>query len=181
LVNESRELFVHMLCELYDAERRFALGLQEMIRHATDVRLQGALNEQAGRTERYLGLLEQVFRDVLGREPERELSEQARGLLLGAQTNVEGARLGAIRDYMINDALLKIEGFEAAAFNSLRLIAERSGHAAAVPILEESGADDRRDTAGESLRHLAGKIHQSEHPGFIQRLTGQDFTGSGRS
>lgn len=175
-VRHSRELFSHLLREFYDAERRFSLGLEEMLRHAADVRLQGALDAQLARTGRNLGLLERLFREVLGGEPEGSICEPARGILLGARSNVEGSRLGAVRDYLINRSLLEIQSFEELSFSALRLAARPAGYEVAELILGDVGATEEVRAARESLHHLSEKIRQTEHPGFIQRLTGQDYT-----
>ncbi len=41
----TQGLFLHELCELYDAEHRFVEGQQEMAQEATDGKLESAIRE----------------------------------------------------------------------------------------------------------------------------------------
>lgn len=75
-INNAQELFLHDLCELYDAKHRFVEGQQEMAENATNGDLKGAIQTHIDQTQQHARNLEQVF-EALGQQPQRMTNEVA--------------------------------------------------------------------------------------------------------
>jgi ferritin-like metal-binding protein YciE len=63
-IANAQELFVHELGEVYDAEHRFIEGQQEMVEHATDQDLKGAIQEHLEQTRQHAVNVERVFAEL---------------------------------------------------------------------------------------------------------------------
>ncbi|MBV9452616.1 MAG: DUF892 family protein [Rubrobacter sp.] len=61
------------------------------------------------------GYLEQVF-EQLGQQSQRQTNEVAQGLVRKARQNMQEAENEAIRDCVINAAVIKAEHFEIASY-----------------------------------------------------------------
>ena len=61
-LTNANEVFLHDLCDIYDAEHRFLEGQQEMAQKATDQNLLGAIQKHIGQTRQQIRNLEQVLR-----------------------------------------------------------------------------------------------------------------------
>src|SRR5918911_2028717 len=110
-IADVRELFVHELGDIYDAEHRFLEGQREMAEEATDPDLAQAIRQHIEQTEQHIRNLEGVY-DRLGQEPERANSGVAQELVNKAQEDLQEAQSEAIRDCAINAAIMRVEYFE---------------------------------------------------------------------
>jgi len=61
-LTNANEVFLHDLCDIYDAEHRFLEGQQEMAQKATDQNLLGAIQKHIEQTRQQIRNLEQVLR-----------------------------------------------------------------------------------------------------------------------
>jgi len=175
-IANTRELLLHELCELYDAEHRFLEGQVQMVHSATDPELQRSIENHIHQTRQHIRNLEQFFRE-LGQEPRRETNEAARGLVSEAQEGIEEARSDALRDCVIDAAVIKVEHFEMASYRGLvagaRIAMEQS---MVVDNLletnlrqEEETARTAEQSAGELLQK-AMQAEQSEEEGLVDKL-----------
>ena len=170
-----RELFVHELAELYDAEHRFLDGQVKMVHRATDHDLQRAIESHIAQTRQHIGNLEQFFTE-LGREPHREANEVARGLVSEAEQGMQEARSDALRDCLIDAAVIKVEHFEMGSYRGLitgaRLV---MGQSVAVGLLEanlrqeEEAARTAERSAGELLEK-AMRAEAPEQEGLVDKI-----------
>jgi ferritin-like metal-binding protein YciE len=172
-----RELFVHELCELYDAERRFLQGQVEMVHRATDNDLQRAIRNHIVQTRQHIGNLEQFFRE-LGQEPRRETNEVAQGLVSEAQEGIQEAQSDALRDCLINAAVIKVEHFEIGSYRSLITGARlMMGQSIVVDDLLETNLRQEEETAqiaeqsAEELLQEATRAEHLEGEGLLDKLT----------
>jgi ferritin-like metal-binding protein YciE len=117
-IASTQDLFLHELCEVYDAEHRFVEGQQEMIEHATDQSLTSAIQEHLEQTRQHAVNVERVFA-VLGEEPRRETNEVAQGLVSEAQEGIQEAQSDTLCDCAIVSAVIKVEHFEMGSYRSL--------------------------------------------------------------
>lgn len=175
-IGNTRELLVHELCELYDAEHRFLDGQVRMVHSATDSGLQSAIENHIYQTRQHIRNLERFFGE-LGREPRRETNEAARGLVNEAREGIEEARSDALRDCVINTAVVKAEHFEIGSYRALiagaRLIV---GQSMVVDNLlqtslrqEEETAHTAKQSAGELLRK-ALRAERAEEEGLVDKV-----------
>ncbi len=162
-----RELLIHELGEIYDAEHRFLDGQVKMVHRATDGDLQSSIESHILQTRQHIGNLEQFFRE-LGQEPRRETNEAAQGLVSEAERSIGEAQSDALRDCAINAAVIKVEHFEIGSYRALitgaRLIMEES---VAVSNLLRANLQQEVETAQiaeQSAEELLQKATQAEVP-----------------
>ena len=162
-----QELFVHELCELYDAERRFLQGQVEMVHRATDNDLQRAIRNHIVQTRQHVGNLEQFFRE-LGQEPRRETNEVAQALVSEAQKGIQAAQSDALRDCVINTAVIKVEHFEIGSYRGLITGARlMMGQSVVVDDLLETNFQQEKETvqiAEQSAEELLQEVMRAERP-----------------
>jgi ferritin-like metal-binding protein YciE/sporulation protein YlmC with PRC-barrel domain len=136
-IADVRELFVHELGDIYDAEHRFLEGQREMAEEATDPDLAQAIRQHIEQTEQHIRNLEGVY-DRLGQEPERANSGVAQELVNKAQEDLQEAQSEAIRDCAINAAIMRVEYFEVGSYRGMLNEATQLGHQEVVSLLEEN-------------------------------------------
>src|SRR3712207_6183779 len=138
-----------------------------MVHRATDHELQRSIENHIAQTRQHAENLEQLFRD-LGEEPRRETNEVAQGLVSEAERNIEEARGDALRDYLIDAAVIKVEHFEIGSYRGLltgaRLV---MGQSAAVDLLEVNlrQEEETAQIAEQSAETLLQKAMRAEKIG----------------
>ena len=165
-ITTTQELFVHELAEVYDAERQFIEGQQEMIQNATDEDLKGAIREHLGQTEQHAANVERVFAE-LGQEAHRETNAVAQGLVSEAQEGMQEAQSAALRDCAIVSAVIKVEHFEMASYRGLVTGANLMGQNEIERLLKENMRQEEETarTAEQSAQELLQKALQEEEGG----------------
>jgi len=182
-IASTQDLFLHELCEVYDAEHRFIEGQQEMVEHTTDESLKGAIQEHLEQTRQHAANVERVFAE-LGQEAHRETNEVAQGLVSEAQEGIQEAQSSALRDCAIVSAVIKVEHFEMGSYRSLVTGANLMGQTEIERLLRENMQQEEETarTAETSAEELLQKAMQaeggsSEEQGLIDKakdkLTGQ--------
>ena len=181
-IASTQDLFLHELCEVYDAEHRFVEGQQEMIEHATDSDLMSAIQEHLEQTRQHAVNLERVFSE-LGQEAHRETNEVAQGLVSEAQEGIQETQSDALRDCAIVSAVIKVEHFEMGSYRSLVTAAHLMGQTEIERLLrenmqqEEETARIAEQSAEELLSKAMQEGEQGEEEGLIDKakdkLTGE--------
>ncbi len=168
-------LFVHELCEIYDAEHRFLGGQVKMVHKAEDRELQRAIENHIEQTRQHIGNLEQLFRE-LGQEPWRETNEAAQGLVSEAERGIQEAQSDALRDCLIVAAVIKLEHFEIGSYRGLLTRARlMMGQSMAADLLEANlgQEEETAQIAEQSAEELLQKAMQAEAPeaeGLIDKV-----------
>lgn len=179
-ITNTQELFLHELCEIYDAEHRFVEGQQEMAQKATDGKLESAIREHIEQTRLHVRNLEEVF-GKLGQEPQRETNEVAQGLVSEAQEGIQEAQQSdALRDCVIDAAVIKVEHFEMGSYRGLLAGARLVGQNEIVDLLEQNLKQEEQTAhiAEQSAQELLQRAQQGEEEeGLIdkakEKLQGQ--------
>lgn len=162
-IANTQELFVHELCEIYDAEHRFIEGQQEMAEHATDESLKNAILEHLDQTRQHAANIEQVFSE-LGQEARRETNEVAKGLVSETQEGIREAQSNTLCDVVIDAAVIKVEHFEMGSYRSLVTGAQLMGQSEVQRLLSENMQDEEQtaQTAEQSAEELLRTAMQEE-------------------
>jgi ferritin-like metal-binding protein YciE len=175
-VSNVRGLFVRELCEIYDAEHRFLDGQVKMVHKATDQELQRAIENHILQTRQHIGSLEQLFGE-LGEEPRRETNEAAQGLVSGTERGIEEAQGEALRDCLLDAAVIKVEHFEIGSYRGLlsgaRLVMGQQSMA--VDLLEANlrQEEETAQIAEQRAKTLLQKAMQAEMPeaeGLVDKI-----------
>ncbi len=181
-IASAQELFVHELSEIHDAEHRFIEGQQEMLEHATDEDLKGAIREHLEQTRQHAVNVRRIF-TKLGEEAHRETNEVAQGLVSEARKSIQEAQSDALCDSAIVSAVIKVEHFEMGSYRSLVTGAQLMGQTDIERLLREN-MDQEEETARiaeRSAEELLWKAMQQggqeQEEGLIDKakdkLTGQ--------
>jgi ferritin-like metal-binding protein YciE len=125
-IADTQTLFLHELCEIYDAEHRFIEGQQEMEQNATNQELREAIHHHLEQTRQHARNLEEVF-SGLGEQPRRESNEVAKGLVNEARESIQQTETTGLRDCAIDAAVAKVEHFEMGSYRSLVTAAQLMG------------------------------------------------------
>ncbi len=173
-IAKIRELFVHELCKIYDAEHRFLDGQVKMVHRATDHELQSSIRNHIEQTRQHIGNLEQLFRE-LGQESRRETNEVAQGLVSEAEQGIGETQSDALRDCLIVAAVIKVEHFEIGSYRDLLTGARlMMGQCMAVDLLEANlqQEEETAQMAEQSAEGLLQKALQAEAPeeGLVDKI-----------
>ncbi len=173
-ITNTRELFLHELAEIYDAEHRFLEGQAVMVNRATDDELQSSIRNHILQTRQHIGNLEQVFRE-LDEESRRETNEVAQGLVGQAQTSVQEAESDALRDCAIDAAVIKVEHFEIASYRSLVTGAQLMRQSKVVDLLnanleQEEETAQIAEQSAEKLLQTAMEAEEPEPEGLVDKI-----------
>lgn len=117
-ITTTIDAFLHELSAIFDAEKHFLKGMEEMHKHATDVRLRGMIEEHIKQSEHQVRNLDRVF-EIVGIPHMAVASEPARGLATEAKMVMHESKEGSVRDFLIASAAAKVEHFEVACYRSL--------------------------------------------------------------
>jgi ferritin-like metal-binding protein YciE len=172
-IANAQELFVHELGEVYDAEHRFIEGQQEMVEHATDQDLKGAIQEHLEQTRQHAANVERVFTE-LGQEAHRETNEVAKGLVSEAQEGMQEAQSDALRDAAIVSAVIQVEHFEMGSYRNLVTAAHLMGQTEVERLLRGNMQQEEEtariaEQSAEELLQKAMQGEQGEEEGLINR------------
>jgi ferritin-like metal-binding protein YciE len=114
----SYALFLLDLDDLYDAERQFLFGVQQMEADARDEELGALLREHVQQTERHVKNLERIFRLLQEARPQVH-NEAASALVNEAKMAMQRAGTAELRDRTIDNAAAKVEHYEIASYRAL--------------------------------------------------------------
>jgi ferritin-like metal-binding protein YciE len=146
LSSKLGKLFEDELKDIYWAEKALAKALPKMAKNATSEDLIEAIETHLQETEEHVSRCEQVFK-LLGKEPRGKKCEAMEGLLKEAQTIMEDADEGVMRDAAIISAAQKVEHYEIASYGTLRTFAQTIGLVEAVSILESTLEEEKKTDA----------------------------------
>jgi ferritin-like metal-binding protein YciE len=137
------DLFVHQLEDLYDAEKRIRDGLVQMAGAAHNPELRQAFETHLAETEGQITRLERVFQQI-GREPERETCEAAKGLIREGSEMIKATGDADVKDAGLIAAAQRVEHYEIAGYGTARTLANQLGHTGAAALLQETLEEEGR-------------------------------------
>lgn len=152
LSSQLGKLFEDELRDIYWAEKALVKALPKMAKNATSEELVQAIEKHLEETETHVSRCEEIF-SILGKEPRGKKCEAMEGLIKEAQTIMEEAEEGVMRDAAIISAAQKVEHYEIASYGTLRTFAQTLGLDDAVEILESTLEEEKQTDV--SLTELA--------------------------
>jgi ferritin-like metal-binding protein YciE len=163
-VSSMYEVFVHELGDVYDAEHRLQEDRESRAESANDGNLKSALQEDHEESRNRIQNIEKVF-EKLGEEPERETCQATQGLISEAQSGIGEAESGAVRDLLINAAIIKEELYKSAAYRSIINSVQSLENDDDSPM---EGRDEISSLLQENLDHAekAAKVAEENVPGL---------------
>ena len=159
----ARELFIHELNDMLDAEKKLIDALGDLAEQSTRPELQKAFASHQKQTEEQARRLEQVFEE-LDESPEGEECKGIKGLLDEQKTFVEEEDPAEdLRDIFNAGAAQKVEAYEIQAYTSLSRMAQALGLRKAKQLLDRNLREE--EAALKKLDTLSKKM-KPENPGM---------------
>ena len=134
----AKELFVHELTDMLDAEQKLVEALGEMAEdHSEEPQLQKGFQQHQAQTEKQVERLRQVFQE-LGEEPEQSECKGIKGLIEERDSFKEEDPADDILAIFDVGAAIKVESYEINAYNSLIDLAEQLDISKATKLLNQN-------------------------------------------
>lgn len=146
LTTQLGKLFEDELKDIYWAEKALVKALPKLAKNATSEQLAEAIQTHLEETQGHVKRCEEIFK-LIGKEPRGKKCESMEGLLSEAQTMMEEAEEGFMRDATIISAAQKVEHYEIASYGTLRTFAQTIGLDEAVTILESTLDEEKKTDA----------------------------------
>src|SRR5687767_4326322 len=126
-LHNLKDLFVHGLRDLYDAENLLLKSIPRFASAASNDELRLALEEHVTVTKSHVARLDRIF-GLLRMAPERATSTGMKGLIREAEQFLEVEAEDAIRDAGLIAIIQRIEHYEIAAYCAARMFADTLGY-----------------------------------------------------
>lgn len=134
----AKELFVHELTDMLDAEQKLVEALGKMAEdHSEEPQLQKGFQQHQAQTEKQVERLQQIF-EQLGEEPEQTECKGIKGLIEERDSFKEEDPAEDILSIFDVGAAIKVESYEINAYNSLIELAEQLSLNKAVKLLNQN-------------------------------------------
>jgi ferritin-like metal-binding protein YciE len=148
------DLFVHMLRDIYYAEKQIVKALPEMIEKSSDAQLKQGFQSHLRETENHVTRLEQVFR-LHGQEPKGVDCPAIDGIIEEAEDVAGEVDAKAVMDAALIAAAQAVEHYEITRYGSLIAWAKQLGRNDCAALLqqnldEEKSADKKLTAIAES-------------------------------
>jgi len=132
-----RDLFLHELKDIYNAEQQLVSALPKMRDAAYSTDLKVSFDKHLDQTREHVNRIEQVF-DILHETPSSQTCDGMKGLLKEGEHHLKAKTEGPLKDAGIVTAAQKTEHYEISAYQSLIAMAEELDYSDAVDILSET-------------------------------------------
>lgn len=153
-----RELFIHELGDLYDAEIRISEALETFAEKADSDELKHEFESHKKDSQQHTQRIEKIF-EQLGEEPTRETCHATVGLIKEAESHMAEAESPQVRDALLISHAQRIEHYEMAGYGALRTYAlhldERDAAETLQKSLDEEGNQDKVLTKLANKANLA--------------------------
>jgi ferritin-like metal-binding protein YciE len=144
-----KDLFLHLLMDVHDAENQILKALPKMIKAAEAPELKRALEQHQHETESQIKRLDQIF-EQLHMPARDETCEAIMGIISEGNDVIKKGRSSQVVDAGVAATALAIEHYEIARYSTLIRWAKQLGlpHAVALlkQTLEEEKAGDKKLT-----------------------------------
>jgi ferritin-like metal-binding protein YciE len=142
-MKSTREMFVHELADLYDAEHQFLAAQHMMHSKATDAKLKTMIKEHIAESEQQVKNLERVF-GTLGEQPKRQHCDGAEGIVSEGKKAIAEAGTPQMVDSLIAGGATKAEHYEMVSYADLIEAATLLRLKSAIPLLEKNREQEVR-------------------------------------
>lgn len=151
----ARELYIHELTDLFDAEQRLVKALGEQERDAKLPELKKAFSDHRKQTENHVKRLQQVFK-LTGESPEDAECKGIKGIVEErASFKKEDPSDDLLAVFDIG-AAIKVETYEICAYNSIIGLAEMLDEEDAIDLLQQN-LNDEEETL-ERMQDLQDEV-----------------------
>jgi len=146
------DLFVHLLKDIYYAEKQLVKALPKMAKAAETQKLRQAFENHLAETEGQVERLEKVF-DMIGKAARGEKCDAIVGLIEEGKEVMEDGEDPGVIDAGILAAAQAVEHYEIARYGTLVAWAHQLGHRNAASLLESNLKEEK--AADQLLTRIA--------------------------
>lgn len=162
---ELKELFVHELKDLYNAENQLVKALPKMAKAATSPDLAEAFEEHLEQTKGHVERLERIFKS-LGESPRGKKCKGMEGLVAEGSEVMEEYE-DSVLDAALIGAAQRVEHYEIAAYGTVIALAQELGEDRHVNLLEKTLEEEKETDAkltalSESVNAEAAEQEEEE-------------------
>ncbi|CAM2159186.1 DUF892 domain-containing protein YciF (plasmid) [Pararobbsia alpina] len=136
------DLFVHMLSDIYSAEKQLTRALAKLSRAASDPELIDAFKTHLEETQGQIERIDQIV-EKTGLRLKRMKCVAMEGLIEEGQELIDEIKKGAVLDAGLVAAAQKVEHYEIASYGSLCAIGKQLGHDDAVKLLTQTLEEEK--------------------------------------
>lgn len=154
-----RDLFIHELQDLYDAEKQLVKALPKMADAAHSPELRSAFELHLEETQNQVERLEQVFQE-LGEKATSKPCAAMKGLVAEGSEMISEKAAPSVKDAGLIVAAQKVEHYEMAGYGSVCVFAEMLGLPRVKQLLKETMAEE--EAADKKLTQLAESFINAE-------------------
>ncbi|MBP7335152.1 ferritin-like domain-containing protein [Niveispirillum sp.] len=137
------DLFYETLKDIYYAEKQILRALPKMARGAHAAQLREAFEQHRAETEGQIERLESIF-EMIGKAPRGKTCDAIIGIIDESKEVMEDFAGSEALDAGILSAAQAVEHYEISRYGTLIAWAEQLGLTDAVPLLEETLAEEKR-------------------------------------
>jgi ferritin-like metal-binding protein YciE len=155
-MDSGRDLFIHELRDIYDAEHKLVNALETMADKVSNEQLSKSFLEHRDVTQGQIDRLEKIF-PMVDRKPTREPCKGINGLIEEFSSFVSDEKPSdAILNVFACSAAAKVEHYEISSYRSLIKLADQLGLSDAGQLLQQSLKEEEEtsvevETMGEKL------------------------------
>src|SRR5689334_9034791 len=144
-MQSAKELFVHELTDMLDAEQKLVTALGELAEdHADEPQLQKGFQAHQAQTEKQVERLQQIFEQI-GEEAEETECKGMKGLLDERNSfKEEEEPADDILSMFDVGAAIKVESYEISAYNSLIELAKQLDLTKAIRLLNQNLKEEQQ-------------------------------------
>ena len=163
-----KELFIHELKDLYNAENQLVKALPKMAKASESPELKAGFEEHLEQTKGHVERLENVF-SKLGENPKGKRCKGMEGLVEEGAEAIEEYE-GAVRDAALIGGAQRVEHYEIAGYGTVIAMAKQLGESGYVRLLEQTLEEEKQTDA--KLTSLSEKVNPSAAGTRSKRVEG---------
>ncbi|HBU6574400.1 DUF892 family protein [Citrobacter amalonaticus] len=154
------DVFIHLLSDIYSAEKQLTRGLAKLARAASDEKLSAAFNAHLEETQGQIARIDQIIEQEPKIKIKRMKCVAMEGLIEEANEVIESTEKNEVRDAALIAAAQKVEHYEIASYGTLATLAEQLGYPAAVKLLAQT-LEEEKETDLKLTDLAVGNINKS--------------------
>lgn len=150
------DLFLHMLKDVYHAEKQISRALPNAAKQIGDSELKAAMSEALDVTHENVERIEQVF-DAIGKPKKAVPCQAMQGIIAELEEAQEDSE-GDVLDAGVLAAVQTVNHYQITRYGTLRAWAEQLGYADAAELLRDS-TEESRETDKELTRIAEDRLN----------------------
>jgi len=147
-----QDLFIHMLSDIYSAEKQLTKALPKMARASSNSDLSSAFEQHLEETQGQIERIDQIV-ETGNLKLKRMKCIAMEGLVEEGKEVMDEIEKGPVLDAALIAAAQKVEHYEIASYGTLCTFAKQLGMKDALKLLKETMAEEK--ATDEKLTHIA--------------------------